>query len=151
MNDIGKLKKQIILYGALVSVVCEGVSFIVLGWNLHFLIGLAGGFIAATVNFNILAFTLTQMLKSGNSGLSSLGFFFRMMIYCIVFYFCVKTSYIMGAACVIGFLALKIPMYYLHAIKPKFNTNRKVSPEVQAIYDEEDKLEEDKFYGREED
>lgn len=150
MDDIRKLKKQIFLYGSLVALVCELISFFILGWDLGFLTGLLVGLAAAIINFNILAFTLDRMLKNGNQGTSALGFIVRMILYCVVFYFCITRSYAAGAACLIGFLTLKVPMYYFYAIKPKFNTERKIRPEVQAMYDEEDQKAEDEYYGREE-
>ncbi|MCQ4638051.1 ATP synthase subunit I [Anaerovorax odorimutans] len=150
MDDIRNLKKQIFLYGSLVAVVCELISFFILGWDTGFLVGLIAGLAVAIINFSILAFTLDRMLKSGNKGTSSIGFFVRMILYCVTFYFCITKSYAAGAACLIGFLTLKVPMYYFYAIKPKFNTERKIRPEVQAMYDEEDKQAEDEYYGREE-
>ena len=43
MDDIRKLKKQIFLYGSLVALVCELISFFILGWDLGFLTGLLAG------------------------------------------------------------------------------------------------------------
>ena len=150
MDDISKLKKQIFLYGSLVAFVSEVISFFVLGWRPAFLIGLIAGLAVAIINFNILAFTINRMLTTGNKGISSIGFFARMILYCVAFYFCITNSYAAGAACLIGFLTLKVPMYYFYAIKPKFNTERKIRPEVQAMYEEEDREAEEEFYGREE-
>lgn len=150
MEDIRKLKKQIFLYGTVVVAVCEFGSLFILGWEPVFLFSLMAGLAVAIINFNVLSFTLNKMLTTGIQGYSALGFFVRIFLYCVVFYFCVTRSYAAGAACLIGFLSLKLPMYYFYAIKPKFDTKRKIRPEVQEMFDEEDRRAEDEFYGREE-
>ena len=50
-----------------------------------------------------------------------------------------------------GILAPKVPLYYFNAVKPDFNTKRKVRPEVQAMYEQEDKEKDDEYWGRKED
>lgn len=150
MNEINALKKQIFLYGILVAVLCEIISLFILGLNMKFSYGLALGTCIAIVNFNLLIFTWNKVLTSGSKWLAVIGYFIRMALYGYCFFICVKIGYMVGFACLIGFFTLKLPMYWLYGIKYKYNRNRKVRPEVQAIYDEEDRIAEDKYYGREE-
>lgn len=150
VDDISRIKKQVALYGLIVIAVCEIVSLFVLGFNALFAIFLVVGFAAALINFNLLALFLKKMLDSGNAGYSTLSFVARILIYCGVFFIAVKQGLAPGLACLLGFLAPKLPLYYFHAIKPDFNMKRKVSPEVQKMYDEMDREEEDKYWGREE-
>ncbi len=150
MDDVGKIKKQVALYGFIVIAVCQTISLFIIGFDLWFTVFLLAGFAAALVNFNILAFFLKKMLDSGNAGFSTISFVIRILIYCGVFFLAIKQGTAPGLACLLGYLASKLPLYYFHAVKPDFNTKREIRPEVQAMYEAEDKEEEDKYWGREE-
>jgi hypothetical protein len=115
-----------------------------------FSVFLLSGFVAAIINFNILAFFLKKMLDSGNTGYSTISLVCRILIYCLVFIVAIKQGTAPGLACLLGFLAPKLPLYYFHAIQPKFNTDRKVPEEVKQYYEEKDREEEEEHWGREE-
>lgn len=150
MDDIGKIKKQVALYGFAVIAVCQIVSLVIIGFDLMFTLFLIAGYAAGLVNFLIIEFFLKKMLASGNASYSTLSFVIRILIYCAVFFIAVKQGTAQGLACLLGILAPKVPLYYFNAVKPDFNTERKVRPEVQAMYEAEDKEKEDEYWGREE-
>ena len=150
MDDVSKIKKQVAIYGFAVIVVCQIISLFIIGFDIWFTVFLLAGFATALVNFNILALFLKKMLDSGNAGYSTLSFVIRILIYCAVFFIAVRQGTASGLACLLGFLASKIPLYYFHAVKPDFNTKRKVRPEVQAMYEAEDREKEDGGWSREE-
>lgn len=150
MDDISKIKKQVVVYGFIFIVICQIASFFIIGFEPLFALFLLAGFAAGIVNFNIIEFFLKKMLASGNAGFSTLSFVIRILIYCAVFFIAVKQGTAAGLACLLGILAPKLPLYYFHAIKPDFNKERKVRPEVQAMYEAEDKEREEGSWGREE-
>lgn len=150
MDDISKIKKQVAVYGFVFIVICQIVSLFVIGFNLLFSVFLLAGFAAGILNFNLIEFFLKKMLESGNAGFSTLSFVIRILIYCAVFFIAVKQGTAPGLACLLGILAPKLPLYYFHAVKTEFNKDRKVRPEVQAMYDAEDKEKEDEYWDRKE-
>lgn len=70
---------------------------------------------------------------------------------CSIFYLGQTGTYSELGRLLIGILAPKVPLYYFNAVKPDFNTKRKVRPEVQAMYEQEDKEKDDEYWGRKED
>lgn len=151
MNDISRLKKETALYGGLVALVCGIISLFILGFHLQFLYALLLGTCISIVNFYLLAYFSQKVMTTGNRWLASAGYLVRMCLYGYAFYICIKMSLIAGAGCCIGFLTLRIPLFYKYGIKAKFDKKRKVRPEVQAMYEEDDRKADDKYYGREED
>ena len=144
MDDIRKLKKEVVLYGGLVALACESLSFFVLGWNLFFLIGLAAGLAVGILNFFIMVANLQVMLDSKKQSISFVGYFARMVLYCVVLFFCLRKGLIPGGGCLLGILATKMPLFYIYAFKNKFDKGRKIPPEVQAMYEEEDQKKREK-------
>ena len=149
MDDISRIKKQVALYGLVFIAVCQIVSLFIIGFDVLFTVFLMAGLAAGLVCFNLIEFFLKKMLDSGNAGLSTLSFVIRILIYCGVFFIAVKQGTACGLACLLGILAPKVPLYYFHAIKPDFNTKRKVRPEVQAMYEAEDREREEGDWKRE--
>lgn len=82
--------------------------------------------------------------------MATIGYMVRMLIYGYAFYICVKISLTAGIACLIGFFTLKVPMYYFHVVRYKLDKNRKVRPEVQRQFEEEDRLADNDDFDREE-
>ncbi len=150
MDDVGKIKKQVAVYGFIFIAICQAASLFIMGFDVMFTVFLLAGFASGLVCFNLIAFFLKKMLDSGNAGFSTLSFIIRILIYCGVFFVAIRQGTSCGLACLLGILAPKLPLYYFHAIKPDFNTKRRVRPEVQAMYEAEDKEKEDKYWGREE-
>lgn len=150
MDDINKIKKQVTIYGFAAIVICQIISLFIIGFDILFSAFLLAGFAAGIASFWLLAYFLEKMLDSGNTGFSTISFVIRILIYCAVFFIAIRQGTACGLACLLGILAPKLPLYYFHAVKPEFNTKRKVRPEVQAIYDAEDKEEEEAHWGRKE-
>ena len=53
MDDVGKIKKQVAVYGFIVIAVCQIVSLFIIGFDLWFTVFLLAGFAAALVNFKM--------------------------------------------------------------------------------------------------
>ena len=49
-----------------------------------------------------------------------------------------KISNHAGFGSLLGFITLKVSIYYLHGFKTKLSKDRKIRPEVQAEFDRED-------------
>ena len=144
--DLGLFAQYLAIYGLAVVAVCEIVSLFIVGFDIGFTVFLLAGFAAALVNFWLLAFFLQKMLDSGNAGFSTISFVIRILIYCAVFFIAVKQGHTPSwVGCLAGILAPKVPLYYFNAVKPDFNTKRKVRPEVQAMYEQEDKEKDDEY------
>jgi len=121
MNELTEFKKGIFKYGIIAALIAEAISLAAIGFNTQFAYGLALGTCIAIVNFNILAFCCKKVVDGGGAFASLAGYLFRMMIYGFAFYMSVKISLYSAAGTVIGFLTLKIGLYYLHGFKPKFS------------------------------
>ena len=102
--------------------------------SVKYLYGLFIGMAVAQMNFIILAHTLQAMVATGKKSLIPFSYMVRMLIYGTFFYFCVKQSYIAGLACVLGFMSIKLVMYYFYGAKSKFSKDRK-APEWAEEWD----------------
>lgn len=144
MNDITGFKNRIFLYGVIISLICALISLIFIGINAQFLYGLALGTSIAIVNFHLLALTLKKVLGGYGAYLAFIGYLLRLVIYGGAFYASMRVGLISGMGTLLGFMTLKISLYYLHGFGAKFSTGRKVSPEVQAEYERMDAEKENK-------
>ena len=135
--DIGKFKNDISGKTVLLTVVMAilGAAVILVlslagdidfkKTSVKYLYGLFIGMAVAQMNFIILAHTLQAMVATGKKSLIPFSYMVRMLIYGTFFYFCVKQSYIAGLACVLGFMSIKLVMYYFYGAKSKFTKDRK--------------------------
>lgn len=143
MGDLTAFKNQIVIYGIIVALIVEVGSLFFLGFDQGFAYGLALGTAISVVNFNIMAFTMKRMLAiSGGKLFAFSSYMIRMCIYGFAFYMAMRISFVSGIGSVIGFMTLKVAIYYLHAIKAKFSKGRKVRPEVAAAYARMDRMKE---------
>lgn len=152
MDEVSKLKKQVAIYGLAVIAVCEIVPFLLLFWISGYPFSACLGFAAALVNFWLLAFFLQKMLDSGNADFATIKLVNQDMI--VVQYFLSRlkqgpTPSWVGCL-ILGYSHQKF-LSILQCVKPDFNTKRKVRPEVQAMYEQEDKEKDDEYWGRKED
>jgi hypothetical protein len=129
-NELIAFKNQIFLYGIGIALIFEVISLPFLGFDRGFAYGLALGTAISIVNFNLLAFTLGKVLENGSKTLAFIGYMVRLCLYGLVFYVSMRVSLWAGAGSVLGFVVLKIAMYYLHGFKAKFSKGRKVRPET---------------------
>ena len=138
MNDLTTFKNKIFLYGIIVMIVFEIASLPLIGLDIKYTYGLFLGTFIAISNFNILAFTLKKVLSNGNKSFIFLGYFLRLALYGVAVVTAFKVSNQTGFGSLLGFITVKISIYYLHGFKAKFSEGRKVRPEVQAEFDRED-------------
>ncbi|MBK5261877.1 MAG: ATP synthase subunit I [Peptostreptococcaceae bacterium] len=138
MNDLTTFKNKIFLYAIIVMMVFEIVSLPLIGLDIKYAYGLLLGTFIAISNFNILAFTLKKVLSNGNKSFIFLGYFLRLALYGVAVVTAFKVSNQTGFGSLLGFITVKISIYYLHGFKTKFSEGRKVRPEVQAEFDRED-------------
>lgn len=115
------------------------MSLVFLRIDVHFLYGLILGTFVSFVNLNILVSTSKLVLRKKKPALASLSLIFRLCIYGGVFYVALDVSVVSGIGCIIGFLTQKIAIYYIYGFKAKYSTDRKISPELAAEYEKEDR------------
>lgn len=132
----------------IVAAIAWLISLIFLRIDVQFLYGLLLGTFVSFVNLNILVFTSKLVLRKSKPVLASLGLILRLCIYGYVFYVALNVSVIAGIGCIIGFLTQKIAIYYIYGFKAKYSTDRKISPELAAEFEKEDKEREEdsKFF-----
>jgi|GEM_PF-1118241 len=140
MNDFTAFKNQIFIYTLIVAVFCQLISLIFLGVDVKFSYGLVLGTCVAIVNFNLLVFSSKAILKnSKGKGFAFASYIIRLLIYGVAFYMAMKVSVPAGLASVVGFLTLKLAIFYVCGIKTKFSKGRTVTPEVQQEFEQMDK------------
>jgi hypothetical protein len=120
-NELIKFKNKILKYGIIVALLFELISLPFLGWNVRFAYGLALGTCIAIVNFNFLAFTTRRILdRRKGVGLAVMGYMLRLFLYGGGFYMSYKLGTASGLATLLGYMTLKIAIYYVYGFKPKF-------------------------------
>ncbi len=133
-TDLTQFKRQIFKYALLVALIAEVVSLPILGLNLKFTYGLVIGTAISIVNFTLMEATLrTAMTGASAASIIIVGYMVRLAFYGVSFYTCIKTSYPCGVGVVIGFVTIKIAIYYLHGFKAKFSTGRVVREEPENL------------------
>lgn len=133
MDGLTSFKNEICKTGILIAAVFELASLPFLGLDVQFFYGLSLGTAVAIVNFNVMEFTLRKMLELRKSAIAVIGFFVRLVIYGIVFYMSIRISLISAAGTALGFLTLKLAMFYLHGLRPKFSKGRTVREEPAEL------------------
>ena len=139
MSDLTSFKNKIFLHAIIIMGIIEVISLPFLGLDVKFGYGLLLGTCISIVNFNILAITLNRALQNGNKLLVILSYFLRLAIYGFALISAFKVSNQAGLACILGFLTVKLAIYYLHGFKAKFSKDRKVRPEVMEQFEKEDR------------
>ncbi|MDR3295150.1 MAG: ATP synthase subunit I [Clostridiales Family XIII bacterium] len=117
VKELSAFKNQIFIGAVIVALIFEAGSLLFLGLDKGFAYGLALGTSISIVNFNILAFTLKSVLANGNKVMAFVSYFFRLCIYGFTFYVALKSSLASGAGAALGFVAIKISIYYLHGFR----------------------------------
>jgi hypothetical protein len=110
-------KNQIFFYGIIVALIFEGGSLFFLRFNVSFAYGLTLGTAVAVVNFNILVFTSQRLLLSGRAWAGFSSYIVRLAVYGFAFYMALRISYTAAIGAALGFLTLKVAIYYLHGFK----------------------------------
>ncbi|MDR1136224.1 MAG: ATP synthase subunit I [Clostridiales Family XIII bacterium] len=131
VRELSAFKNRIFIYGILVAVIFETGSLFFLGFSKEFAYGLTLGTAITIVNFNILVFTSQRVLVSGKRWLAMVGYMVRLGIYGFAFYMTATISLVSGAGAALGFITLKIAIYYIHGFRAKFSKNRKPPTEPE--------------------
>jgi hypothetical protein len=120
MNDIIVFKNEIIKHAVFFAIICELISILFLGFSAKFSYGIILGTTISIVNFYILYFTIKKILTlRKGSFIIFLGYIVRLSLYGLSFYKCIQISYISAIGVVIGFLTIKISIYYTNGFKRK--------------------------------
>lgn len=138
--DLKKFKIEIYKYGAIVGLIMAIVSIPFLGLDIKYLYGLCLGIAISIANFEIMSFTYEKAIKpDGSSAIVFIGYILRLIIYGVAFYMAMNVSLVSGIGALLGFIALKIGIYYKHGFKAKFSKDRVVTEDIQRAYEEDDK------------
>ncbi len=123
MNDIIVFKNEIIKYAIFIALICELISIPFLGLSAQFGYGITLGVAISIANFNILYFTIKNTLTHQRGAyIVFLGYIIRLSLYGIAVYKSIQISYISAIGVIIGFLTIKISIYYTNGIKKRNNT-----------------------------
>ena len=129
MDGLSSFKNEITRYGILVAAVFELASIPFLGMDVQFLYGLSLGTAIAIVNFNLMAITFRLVLEKRNRSIAFIGYLLRLAVYGGVFLISIRVSLISALGTALGFLTLKLAMFYLHGFRAKFSKGRVVREE----------------------
>lgn len=119
MEDLAKFKNQIYVHCGIIAVVSEIVPLFIIGFDVKFLTGIIAGTFITMINFNILMWSARKMLQNQSKGPVVGGYFIRMPIYGVSFFFCLKWSGYCAIGCVIGFITLAISILIIYGIESR--------------------------------
>lgn len=120
-TDLKRFHSQIYRAGILIALLFELLSLPFLGFNPRFTYGLTLGTIVAVVNYSLLAYVTARILNRGmDAALAVLGYMVRLAIYGWVFYTSYQAGTTSGLATLLGYMTLKLGMYYVYGFQPKF-------------------------------
>lgn len=120
MKDNSKFKNRIFFFGILAMVLMEIISLPILGFNIKFLYGLLLGTAITVVNFSILIITMSRILSGSNKFMATVSYIFRLFVYGGVFLVAINAGKMAGLGCVLGFLTIKLSIYFVYGLKPGF-------------------------------
>lgn len=133
MEGLTTFKNEIFKYGIAAAAVIELASLPFLGLDAQFLYGLFLGTAIAVVNFNLMDFSFRLALELRKGAIAFLGFLLRLAVYGVAFYMSLRVGLISGAGTALGFLTLKLALFYLHGYRPKFTKGRTVREEPEEL------------------
>ena len=144
MSDLTSFKNKIFFHAIIIMGIIEVISLPFLGLDVKFGYGLLMGTCISIVNFNIMAFTFSRALNSGNKALVFISYLLRLAIYGVALISAFKVNNTAALACALGFLTVKLAIYYIHGVNPKVTKDRKHLPEVIEQCETEDREKEKK-------
>lgn len=133
MEDLTKFKQKIFIFGILIMLIMEVISLPIHGFDWKFSIGLILGTAIAVANFNIMTITSAMILGGKSRFLASLSYLIRLLLYGGVFYVSVKLSFPAGIGSVCGFMTLKIAIFIIHAVIPRFEKDDKKTQNLKKV------------------
>ncbi|MDR2354850.1 MAG: hypothetical protein LBE16_01510 [Clostridiales Family XIII bacterium] len=116
-KDLTAFKNRIFFHGIVVALIFEAGSLFFLGPNAEFAYGLAFGTAVSIVNFNILVYMSRRLLSSGRAWMGFAGYLVGLTVYGFAFYMSLRVSLIAALGAGLGFLTLKLAIYYIHCIR----------------------------------
>jgi len=131
--NLANFKNKIIKFGIIIAAICELVSIPFLSLDTSFFYGLLLGTAISILNFNMMEIMLKKALEHREGIYVFLGYLIRLVIYGAAIYTTLKISPTSALGTLIGFLTLKIAIYYLYGFKPKFSKNRVVREEPEEL------------------
>jgi hypothetical protein len=116
-NDLTAFKNRICFCGICIALIFEVGSLLFLGLDAGFAYGLALGTAVSVVNFNILVYTSRRLLDGGRAWMGFVGYLVRLAVYGFAFYMALRVGYPSAFGAALGFLTLKLAIYYIHGFK----------------------------------
>jgi hypothetical protein len=116
-KDLAAFKNRIVFHGLLVALIFEAGSLLFVGPDVGFAYGLALGAAVSVVNFNILAFASQRLLLGGRAWLGFASYLVRLAVYGFAFYMALRVGHVAAIGAALGFLTLKIAIYWVHGFK----------------------------------
>ena len=112
-------------YGIATACLMAAASMLVIGWDPFFVYGLTLGTSVSIVNHILLAYTANFCLSSKRGTIFSIiGYMMRLIIYGFVFYTSYKSGITSAMGTLLGFVTLKIAIYYYYGFKPGFASKK---------------------------
>ena len=133
MDDLGKFKNKIFIYGILIMIVTELISLPIRGFDWKFSVGLILGTAIAIANFNIMTIISVMILQGKSKYLATLSLIIRLLLYGGVFYVSMRLSVSAGIASVCGFMTLKLAIFIIHGIIPFFKKDEIDKGELKKV------------------
>ena len=147
MTSLKSFRNEIIIYGIVFAAVAEVVSLFIIGPNAAFAAGLAAGTAVSVIGFAILVKSGETLGKESKKYPLILGYVFRLLLYGVSFFICIKISLPCGFGCGTGFITIHCGIMFLYGIVYKFIKKKKnplndwTEPKEWndlSIYDDED-------------
>jgi hypothetical protein len=124
-NDSRSMVSPLYRYSILTAAIIQLGSLLIIGWNPLFAYGLALGTCISIVNYNLLVFSSKKALLMGRGlSLAVVGYTVRMAIYGGVFLLSYRTGTASGIATLLGYMTVKLGMFYLYGFKPGFASRK---------------------------
>ena len=118
-----KLINPLYGYCILIAVIIELGSLCIIGWVPQFLYGLALGTSVAIINYKLLVLSSKLSLEMGRGIiLSIVGYCARLAIYGVAFYVSYKIGTVSGIATLLGYMTIKLAMFYVYGFKSGFKS-----------------------------
>jgi hypothetical protein len=124
-KDLTAFKNRIFFHGVLIALIFEAGSLLFLGPDAAFAYGLALGTAVSVVNFNILAYMSQKLLNSGRAWLGFVCYLVRIAVYGFAFFAALRVSLVAALGSALGFLTLKLAIYYVHGVRAPRKTYAK--------------------------
>jgi hypothetical protein len=116
-KGLAAFKNRIFFHGIAVALIFEAGSLLFLGFDIGFAYGLALGTAVSVVNFNILVFASRRLLASGRAWMSFANYIVRLAVYGFAFYMALRVSHTAAIGAALGFITLKLAIYYIHGFR----------------------------------